>query len=170
MTFFFLVLTGLQLLLPASADEPVVLVNKAVHELVVYEDGEQTFQASAAVGKTDELTPEGLFVIKVKAVDPYYRKNNIPGGVPENPLGSRWIGFDAEGTDGRIYGIHGTNQPESVGTSASAGCIRLKNNDVETLYTMIEEEMDVWIVDDPDVSMEDLYEQWLKKKWQQFLN
>ncbi|WP_281658217.1 L,D-transpeptidase [Halobacillus sp. Cin3] len=170
MTFFFLVFSSLQLLLPASAEEPVVLVNKAVHELVVYEDGQRTFQAPAAIGKTDKLTPEGLFVIKVKAVDPYYRKNNIPGGVPENPLGSRWIGFDAEGTDGRIYGIHGTNQPESVGTSASAGCIRLKNDDVETLYTMIEEEMDVWIVDDPDVTMEVLYEQWLKNKWQQFLN
>ncbi|MCA1022958.1 L,D-transpeptidase [Halobacillus litoralis] len=169
MTTFFIVLAAVQLLLPA-ADEPVILVNKAVHELVVYEDGEQMFHAPAAIGKTDELTPEGLFQVKVKAVDPYYRKNNIPGGVPENPLGSRWIGFDAEGTDGRIYGIHGTNQPESIGTSASAGCIRLQNVDVEALYAMVEKNTNVWIVDQPDVSMEDLYEHWLKKKWQQFLN
>ena len=52
---------------------------------------------SVGTGKTQELTPEGLFTITVKAKDPYYRRKGIyPGGDPKNPLGSRWIGFDAK--------------------------------------------------------------------------
>ncbi|HEY2420206.1 MAG TPA: L,D-transpeptidase, partial [Neobacillus sp.] len=92
---------------------------------------------SVGTGKTKALTPEGLFTITVKAKDPYYRKENIPGGVPMNPLGTRWIGFDAEGTDGRTYGIHGTNQPVSIGKYVSQGCIRSQNEVITTLYPLI---------------------------------
>lgn len=91
----------------------------------------------AATGVTDDLTPEGLFTITVKAVDPYYRKKDIPGGSLENPLGSRWIGFDARETDGRMYGVHGTNNPSSIGKRVSQGCIRLKNEVIESLYPQI---------------------------------
>ena len=91
----------------------------------------------SGTGKSKELTPEGLFTVKVKAINPYYRKKNIPGGDPRNPLGTRWIGFNANNTDGRIYGIHGTNQPYSVGKYISNGCIRLRNSDVERLYQQV---------------------------------
>ena len=78
-----------------------------------------------------------MFTVKVKAINPYYRKKNIPGGDPRNPLGTRWIGFDAINTDGRIYGVHGTNQPYSVGKYISNGCVRLRNSDVERLYQQV---------------------------------
>ena len=58
-------------------------------------------------------------------------------GILRNPLGTRWIGFDAINTDGRIYGVHGTNQPNSVGKYISNGCVRLSNSDVERLYQQV---------------------------------
>ncbi|HZG73251.1 MAG TPA: L,D-transpeptidase, partial [Chondromyces sp.] len=51
--------------------------------------------------------------------------------------GTRWVGFDAKGTDGRIYGIHGTNNPSSIGKYISNGCIRMRNSAVELLYEKV---------------------------------
>ncbi|GEN52147.1 hypothetical protein HFA01_04090 [Halobacillus faecis] len=148
---------------PHTPDESVIIVNKATHEVVLYQSDKVLFKAPAAIGKTKDLTPEGRFNVKVKAKDPYYRKKDIPGGDPMNPLGSRWIGFDARGTDGRIYGIHGTNQPDSIGKSVSAGCIRMRNKDVETLFDMVPAETDVLIVDS-EKEMSDLYRFWEESK------
>ena len=50
---------------------------------------------------------------------------NIPPG-PRNPVGIAWIGLDKKG-----IGIHGTDNPETIGHSASHGCIRLANWDVD---------------------------------------
>jgi hypothetical protein len=58
----------------------------------------------------------------------------IPGGIPENPLGPRWLGLNALGTGGSSYGVHGTNNPYSIGTYASSGCVRMYNQDILWLY------------------------------------
>ncbi|RWZ60142.1 L,D-transpeptidase [Halobacillus fulvus] len=169
MRMFTLVLLIVSSLLPPSIqDSAVIIVNKSSHEVALFSDGKKVFQAPAAVGKTEKLTPEGQFRVKVKAVNPYYRKKNIPGGDPRNPLGSRWIGFDAKGTDGRIYGIHGTNQPSSIGKSVSAGCIRLANQEVEKLYDLVSEGTEVVIVSSPK-TMQELYEKWHQQKLQHWL-
>ncbi|WP_050615685.1 L,D-transpeptidase [Bacillus testis] len=115
----------------------LVIVNKANNKLAYFKDGKMIGMYNVATGKSNELTPEGLFTIVVKAKNPYYRKKNIPGGDPRNPLGSRWIGFNALGTDGRTYGVHGTNAPWSIGKYISNGCIRMNNKDVEALYEII---------------------------------
>lgn len=117
--------------------DPFVIVNKTTNEMALIDDNKVQTVVSVGTGKTKELTPEGLFTITVKAVDPYYRRKDIPGGDPENPLGSRWIGFDAEETDGRTYGIHGTNQPASIGKYVSQGCIRTQNEVIQSLYPLI---------------------------------
>ena len=117
--------------------DPFIIVNKTTNELAFIHDNQVETIVDAATGVTDDLTPEGLFTITVKAVEPYYRKKDIPGGPPENPLGSRWIGFDAKETDGRIYGVHGTNNPSSIGKRVSQGCIRLQNEVIESLYPEI---------------------------------
>ncbi|WP_108670873.1 L,D-transpeptidase [Peribacillus acanthi] len=114
--------------------DPFIIVNKTKNELAFIKDGKVQQVVKAGTGKSQDLTPEGLFTVTVKAKNPYYRKKNIPGGDPRNPLGTRWIGFDARGTDGRTYGIHGTNQPWTVGKYVSQGCIRLLNPVVEKLY------------------------------------
>jgi lipoprotein-anchoring transpeptidase ErfK/SrfK len=117
--------------------DPFVIVNKTTNELALIDDNKVQTVVSVGTGKTKELTPEGLFTITVKAEEPYYRRKDIPGGDPKNPLGSRWIGFDAEETDGRTFGIHGTNQPASIGKYVSQGCIRAQNEVISSLYPLI---------------------------------
>ena len=117
--------------------DPFVIVNKKTNEVAFINENKVQTVISAATGKTEDLTPEGLFTITVKAKDPYYRKKNIKGNDPNNPLGTRWIGFDANNTDGRTYGIHGTNDPSSIGQYVSLGCIRLQNEGIESLYDII---------------------------------
>jgi lipoprotein-anchoring transpeptidase ErfK/SrfK len=116
---------------------PFLIVNKTTNEMAYIDDNRIQTIVSIGTGKTKELTPEGLFTVTVKAEEPYFRRKDIPGGHPSNPLGSRWIGFDAKGTDGRIYGIHGTNQPASIGNYVSQGCIRTQNEVITSLYPLI---------------------------------
>lgn len=117
--------------------DPFIIVNKRQNELAFIVDSQIQYVKQVATGKESTLTPEGLFTITVKAKNPYYRKLNISGESPDNPLGTRWIGFDALGTDGRIYGIHGTNDPASIGKYISNGCVRMQNDDVEQLFEQV---------------------------------
>ena len=55
----------------------------------------------------------------------------MAGGV-KNPLGARAIYLGSS-----IYRIHGTNEPKSIGKSASSGCIRMLNEDVTELYQFV---------------------------------
>ena len=86
----------------------------------------------------------GTFKITTKLVNPVWYKSGavVPPDSPENILGTRWMGFDLEG-----YGIHGTTSPESIGTQATAGCVRMLNNEVEELYTFLPQGTEVTIVD-----------------------
>ncbi|MFV8828011.1 L,D-transpeptidase [Alkalihalobacterium sp. APHAB7] len=117
--------------------DPYLIVNKQYNQLAYIHDGAIQDVYSVATGKELDLTPEGEFMIVVKAPNPYYRKKDIEGGAKENPLGTRWIGFDALETDGRIYGVHGTNAPQSIGHYVTAGCVRMENTNVEKLYAEI---------------------------------
>lgn len=117
--------------------DPFIIVNKETNEAAFIQMGKIQTVIPVSTGMNDELTPEGLFTITVKAENPYYRKKDIPGGDENNPLGSRWIGFDAKNTDGRIYGIHGTNEPDRIGEYVSQGCIRMQNEAIESLYNYI---------------------------------
>lgn len=58
-----------------------------------------------------------------------------PGG-PDNPLGARALYLFQNGVD-TYYRIHGTNQPETIGSSVSNGCIRLRNEHVMDLYERV---------------------------------
>ncbi len=87
----------------------------------------------------DSATPLGSFVINVKEKNPtWWRPGEapIPHGDPKNILGSRWLGFaDTDQFSG--FGIHGTEDPSSVGKESSAGCVRLNRADVELLYDFV---------------------------------
>lgn len=61
-------------------------------------------------------------------------------------FGARWIGLNVPW--GR-YGIHGTNKPNSIGSSASHGCIRMLNKDIEELYKYINVGMRIVIYGGP---------------------
>jgi lipoprotein-anchoring transpeptidase ErfK/SrfK len=67
------------------------------------------------------------------------RLGNIPNfvsGGPHNPLGARAIYLYERGKD-TLFRIHGTNQPEYIGSAISSGCIRLTNEDVIDLYNRV---------------------------------
>jgi lipoprotein-anchoring transpeptidase ErfK/SrfK len=62
-------------------------------------------------------------------------RDGMPGG-PENPLGARAI-YLFEGGRDTLFRIHGTNEPQSIGTAASSGCIRMLNEEVSELYESV---------------------------------
>lgn len=95
----------------------------------------RTFQV--ATGKDNNLTPAGTFEVLNKIKDPWYSPKGIPGRDPLNPLGTRWLGLNVPNTGGTQYGIHGTNDPSSIGKYVSLGCIRMNNKDVQWLYAQI---------------------------------
>ena len=115
--------------------DPFIIINKQENELYYYEDEQELMRFSVATGKEAGDTPEGLFTIVTKFTDPEYSAKRIPANSPRNPLGSRWMGIDARETNGRVYGIHGTNREDSIGKHISNGCIRMKNEDAERLFT-----------------------------------
>ncbi|MBM3502057.1 MAG: hypothetical protein FJX74_25675 [Armatimonadetes bacterium] len=94
-------------------------------------------------------TPVGNFHIQNKAVWPSWRAywgELIPGGSQRNPLGARWLGTTARGrVTGWPIGIHGTNQPSSIGQRISGGCIRTYNHYSIELYETIPVGTPVWI-------------------------
>lgn len=92
-------------------------VNISAKTLSVYQNGVLIKEYPVATGKESTPTPQGTFTIINKQLN--------PGG----PYGTRWLGLSKKG-----YGIHGTNAPESIGTAASNGCIRMFNSDIEELF------------------------------------
>jgi lipoprotein-anchoring transpeptidase ErfK/SrfK len=113
----------------------------------LYKGSDTVKKYPVAVGNPPSLTPEGRFKIVIKVVNPMWGGGGyaqpVAGGVPENPLGYRWMGLDLGG--GVEYGIHGNNAPYSIGTNASHGCVRMINSDVESLYEIVSVDTPVWI-------------------------
>jgi lipoprotein-anchoring transpeptidase ErfK/SrfK len=119
--------------LPGKGIRREVLVSLQDRKLAVLENGKVLRTFSVGVGAAVSPSPEGRFEIVSRVANPtYYHPGTVipPGG--DNPIGPRWIGLDQKG-----YGIHGTNQPRSVGRAASHGCIRLRNSDVVTLFELV---------------------------------
>jgi lipoprotein-anchoring transpeptidase ErfK/SrfK len=72
------------------------------------------------------------------------RGRGVPGG-PTSPLGARAMYLFADGGD-TGYRIHGTTEPETIGTNVSSGCIRMVNQDVIHLYQRVSEGTDVIVL------------------------
>jgi len=111
----------------------VVLVSIADRRLAVMENGNLLAYFPVAVGAAASPSPIGEFEIVNRVTNPaYYHDGVVMAAGKDNPVGTRWMGLNVKG-----YGIHGTNAPKSVGRATSHGCIRLKNSDIERLYTML---------------------------------
>ncbi|MBM7616302.1 L,D-transpeptidase family protein [Alkaliphilus hydrothermalis] len=131
----------------APTEEKWIVVNKTKRILTLYRGSQVIKKYPIAQGKLSNLTPEGKFSIVSKVINPMWGGAGIAqpvaGGSPKNPLGYRWMGLSIDG--GSSYGIHGNNSPESIGTNASMGCIRMINSDVEELYNLVSMKTIVWI-------------------------
>ncbi len=110
-----------------------VWVDKSDNTLVLKGDEDVLKVYTVATG-SDNSTPTGTFKVTDKLEDPtWYRSGAVvPPGSTDNQLGTRWIGLDLKG-----YGIHGTIDPGSLGKQVTAGCVRMKNEEVEELYSLI---------------------------------
>jgi LysM repeat protein len=98
------------------------------------------------LGKQGRETPTGRWrvaiggkLIKPRWTDPDTGRTYEPEDA-DYPLGSRWIGL--EGLEGQAQGktgfaIHGTNDPQQIGTQGSRGCIRLHNGNAVEVYNML---------------------------------
>ena len=82
----------------------------------------------------DGKTPLGEFVVQEKLENPAWY--NPDGGIvepddPENPLGEYWMGL------GNHIGIHGTNDPGTIGKAASRGCVHLGDDDIVEVFSLL---------------------------------
>jgi lipoprotein-anchoring transpeptidase ErfK/SrfK len=105
-----------------------------VHRLVVHNGDEVVLDEPIAVGTADTPTPGGVYYIKELLQPP------DPNG-PYGPYAYGLSGFsnvleEFNGGDG-VIGIHGTNQPEAIGTDVSHGCIRLRNEAILELVPVL---------------------------------
>lgn len=111
---------GLVICIPLTPSPLSITVSKTNKVLTLYRQGRFVKSYPVAVGKPSTPTPSGTFTIVNKQVD--------PGG----PFGTRWLGLSEP-----HYGIHGNNNPASIGTAASNGCVRMRNPDVEELFNEV---------------------------------
>ena len=110
-----------------------VVVSIPDRKLAVLEDDRVIKIYPTAVGASVSPSPEGAFTIVNHIADPtWYTKGRVVPPGKANPLGTRWLGLSMKG-----YGIHGTNNPASIGRNASHGCIRMRNRDVEELFEIV---------------------------------
>jgi len=102
--------------------------------ILMLKTGEKVVKVYNVSTGANNSTPVGEFTITTKLTDPVWFNRGVvvPPESPENVLGSRWLGFDLPG-----YGIHGTVEPETIGKQVTAGCVRMRNEEVEELYSII---------------------------------
>lgn len=97
-----------------------ITVNVATRKLYLYTNGKLYKVYPIGIGKMLTPTPKGNYRVVNKTVN--------PGG----PYGARWLGLSKP-----HYGIHGTNDPSSIGKYVSHGCIRMYNKDVIELFNIV---------------------------------
>lgn len=120
-----------------------IIVDKNKNILYLFKSGDLYRTYRIATGKKPEFTPEGNFSV--------INKTTIPPGTGNDRFGPRWIGLgvpnrhdlrsrkpDRRAPLGIKYGIHGTDEPWSIGTYASGGCIRLSNSDILDLFERVQ--------------------------------
>lgn len=119
-----------------------IIISKNNNFLYLYKNGELYKTYPVATGEYSQYTPEGKFKIVNKIVD--------RGDELNEQLGRRWMGLsvpfekdnraekDARAPVGNKYGIHGTDEPESIGKYVSGGCIRMDNKHIDEVFELVE--------------------------------
>lgn len=109
------------------------VVDLSAFTLTVHAHGWYVNKYRIGTGR-DHKTPLGEFVVEDKLENPTWY--NPDGGIvepddPENPLGEYWLGL------GDHIGIHGTNDPSTIGRAASRGCIHLGDSEIEEVFSLL---------------------------------
>ena len=119
-----------------------VIVDTTNKFLYLVEDGGKALRYGIGVGRPGFLW-SGIKSVTAKREWPDWRPpaemiarrpdlpRFMPGGV-DNPLGARALYLGSS-----LYRIHGSNEPWTIGTNVSSGCIRMRNDDVTDLYERV---------------------------------
>jgi lipoprotein-anchoring transpeptidase ErfK/SrfK len=129
-----------------------IVVDPANHFLYAVQKGDQAVQYQVGVGKEGygwsgvatvhdkQEWPDWYPTRDILDRKPEIRQYMVPlqsgygmHGGPDNPLGARAL-YLWQGKIDTLYRIHGTNEPDTIGHDVSAGCIRMRNEDVIDLY------------------------------------
>jgi len=111
-----------------------VKVSKSRNDLELYLNDQFFKRYRVGTGEFNK-TPVGDFVTNDRIPQPtWWRPDGkaVPYGDPENLLGTHWISINVKG-----YGLHGTWEPDTIGKQLSAGCVRMLNEDIEQLFTLL---------------------------------
>jgi lipoprotein-anchoring transpeptidase ErfK/SrfK len=122
-----------------------VVISKEEMKLDVFDyKGEQCFEAPIACGTGygnkskigDKKTPEGIFhVSSIEEASTWGHDFHDGKGRIEGAYGPYFIRLSVPGQKG--IGIHGTHDPNSIGTRVTEGCVRLNNDDIRTLAKIV---------------------------------
>jgi lipoprotein-anchoring transpeptidase ErfK/SrfK len=119
-----LIYPGQRITIPGLADPNTIPYSISVslrqRKLTLFHLGTPMKTYPIAIGKMLTHTPTGQYVI--------VNREPNPGG----PFGAMWLSLSKAG-----YGIHGTNNPASIGKAVSLGCIRMHNHDVLALASLV---------------------------------
>jgi len=119
-----------------------IVINTEERRLYLVQDGGTAIRYGIGVGRVG-FTWKGVKTITQKKEWPAWtppsqmlkRRPDLPrhmaGGI-ENPLGARAMYLGST-----LYRIHGSNEPWTIGTAVSSGCIRMRNEDVVDLYERV---------------------------------
>jgi len=135
---------------PGRYPPGTIVVKVTERRLYLVQRGGWALQYAVGVGREEALNFHGSAVIGRKAEWPRWiptadMMKKIPryaayaGGMPgglENPLGARAL-YLYVGDRDSYFRIHGTNEPMTIGSAASSGCIRMFNQDIIDLYNRV---------------------------------
>ena len=124
---------------PGNYAPGTIIVNTTERRLYLIQDGGTALKYGIGVGRVG-FTWAGTTAVVAKKEWPDWtppsqmlaRRPDLPRfmkGGPENPLGARAMYLGST-----LYRIHGSNEPWTIGTNVSSGCIRMRNEDVIDLY------------------------------------
>jgi lipoprotein-anchoring transpeptidase ErfK/SrfK len=119
-----------------------IVINTSERRLYLVMDGGRAMRYAVGVGRegfqwsgTQKITNKQEWPDWRPPAEMIQRRPDLPrymAGGPQNPLGARALYLGAS-----IYRIHGSNEPETIGTAVSSGCIRMLNEDVVDLYNRV---------------------------------
>jgi lipoprotein-anchoring transpeptidase ErfK/SrfK len=127
---------------PAKYAPGTIIVNTGERRLYLVQPGGQAIRYGIGVGR-DGFRWAGVTAVSAKKEWPDWtpppqmlkRRPDLPrhmkGGI-DNPLGARALYLGSS-----LYRIHGSNEPETIGTATSSGCFRMTNDDVVDLYNRV---------------------------------
>jgi lipoprotein-anchoring transpeptidase ErfK/SrfK len=136
----------------ATAEPPgTIVVDPAARHAYLVRAGGRAIRYGVGVGREEAFNFQGAATIARKAEWPRWtptpamiarepeRYGPYAGGLPGgagNPLGPRALYLYRDGRD-TLYRLHGTTEPQTIGTMVSSGCVRFLNQDIIDLYARV---------------------------------